>query len=53
MVIGSTVLAFVVVNPPRPGESGPFVALFAGLIVVALLGVLATRRVAKRTSTET
>jgi EmrB/QacA subfamily drug resistance transporter len=47
-VIGSTVLALLFVQHPRPGMAGPFVALFAGLTVVALLGVWANARVAAR-----
>ena len=47
-VAGSTALALVFVDPPRPGHAAPFVALFAGLIVVALLGILANMRIAAR-----
>jgi predicted MFS family arabinose efflux permease len=47
-VIGSTVLALLFVQHPQPGAAGPFVALFAGLSLVALLGVWANARVAER-----
>lgn len=47
-VIGSTVLALLFVQHPQPGMAGPFVALFAGLTIVALLGVWANARVADR-----
>lgn len=51
-VIGSTVFAVVFVTPPRAGERGPFMALFAGLTAVALLGGIATARVARWMSVE-
>jgi MFS family permease len=47
-VTGSTVLALLFVQHPQPGVAGPFVALFAGLSLVALLGVWANARVAAR-----
>ncbi|MFT4038612.1 MAG: MFS transporter [Thermomicrobiales bacterium] len=47
-VAGSTVLALLFVQHPQPGAAGPFVALFAGLGVAALLGVWANARVAER-----
>ncbi len=47
-VIGSTVLALVFIQHPEPGEVMPFVALFAGLSVVAVTGVVANSRVAER-----
>lgn len=46
IIAGTTIVAFVFVNAPQPGESAPFVALFAGLAVVALAGVAVTWRVA-------
>lgn len=47
-VTGSTVLAILFVQHPAPGDAGPFVALFAGLSVVALIGVAVNARVAER-----
>lgn len=47
-VTGSTVLALLFVQRPTPGDAAPFVFLFAGLSVVALLGIVANARVADR-----
>ena len=48
LTIELTVLALLFVQHPQPGMAGPFVALFAGLSLVALLGVWANARVADR-----
>jgi hypothetical protein len=47
-VAGSSVLAIVFAQKPNAGESGRFVALFAGLAVAALLGLAVNTRVAAR-----
>ena len=47
-VTGSTVLAIVFVQRPTMGQAGPFVALFAGLSIVALRGIAANARVAEK-----
>lgn len=47
-VTGSTVLATLFVQHPVAGQATPFVALFAGLSVVALLGIIANARIADR-----
>jgi EmrB/QacA subfamily drug resistance transporter len=47
-VAGSMALAIVFVDPPSAGAATPFVALFAGLVIVALLGVFANSRIATR-----
>jgi MFS family permease len=47
-VIGSSVLAIVFVHRPRTGEDVRFIALFAGLALAALLGVLVNGRVEAR-----
>lgn len=44
---GTLIFAIAFVNAPRPGESEPFVALFGGLVLVALAGVVVTWRVAR------
>lgn len=47
-VAGSTALAIVFADSPRAGEATPFVRLFAGLVLVALLGAVANSRIAGR-----
>jgi DHA2 family methylenomycin A resistance protein-like MFS transporter len=47
-VVGSSVLAIVFVRRPHTGEEGRFIALFAGLALVALIGVFVNDRVADR-----
>ncbi|HLL49067.1 MAG TPA: hypothetical protein VK356_00240, partial [Thermomicrobiales bacterium] len=47
-VTGSTLLAVVFVQHPAMGQAKPFVALFAGLSIVALLGIVANARIADR-----
>lgn len=47
-VIGSTILALVFIQHPAPGETTRFVALFAGLSVVAVFGIVANTRIAAR-----
>jgi DHA2 family methylenomycin A resistance protein-like MFS transporter len=47
-VTGSSVLAMLYVQKPNAGESGRFVGLFAGLAVMAALGLLVNTRVASR-----
>ncbi len=44
---GTTIFTIAFVTAPRPGESDPFVALFAGLVLVALAGLAVTWRVAR------
>ncbi len=50
-VIGSTVLALVFVQRPEFGQAEQFVWLFAGLSVVALVGIAANASVADRQQT--
>jgi EmrB/QacA subfamily drug resistance transporter len=50
-VAGSSVLAIVFVTRPESGDDGPFIALFAGLTVTALLAVFVNTRVATRNTT--
>ena len=45
-VIGSTALAIVFVSKPGEGESERFTALFAVLVVVAAVGIIANSRIA-------
>jgi len=47
-VVGSSVLAVVFTQKPTTGESSRFVALFAGLAVVAAFGLLVNTRIATR-----
>jgi EmrB/QacA subfamily drug resistance transporter len=47
-VVGTTILAIMFANNPGPGDSGTFVALFAGLSVAAFAGILVNSRVAPR-----
>jgi MFS family permease len=47
-VTGSTVLALVFIQRPEVGQAAPFVALFAGLSLVAALGIIANARIADR-----
>jgi EmrB/QacA subfamily drug resistance transporter len=47
-VTGSTVLAIAFVEHPILGQSGRFVALFAGLSIVALVGIAVNARIADR-----
>ena len=47
-VTGSTLLAVVFVQHPAMGQAKPFVALFAGLSIVGLLGIVANARIADR-----
>jgi hypothetical protein len=47
-VTGSTVLAIAFVEHPALGQPGCFVALFAGLSLVALAGIAVNARVAER-----
>ena len=47
-VVGSSVLAIIFTKRPGEGEDGRFIALFAGLAVVALIGIGANARIARR-----
>jgi DHA2 family methylenomycin A resistance protein-like MFS transporter len=47
-VAGSSVLAIVFARRPESGEDARFIALFAGLTVMAFLGLLVNTRVAAR-----
>lgn len=47
-VAGSTVLALVFIQRPEVGQAAPFVGLFAGLSLVAALGIIANARIAER-----
>ena len=49
-VTGSTVLAMVFIQRPEVGQTAPFVGLFAGLSLVAALGIIANARIAERTA---
>ena len=47
-VAGSSVLAIVFASRPESGDDGRFIALFAGLTAMALIGLLVNTRVAAR-----
>ena len=47
-VVGSTVLAMVFIRPESTGNADVFLALFGGLAVVALAGIVANWKVADR-----
>jgi len=47
-VVGTTILAIVFANNPGPGDSGTFVALFAGLSMATFAAIFVNTRVAPR-----